>query len=199
MKKATLLTMAVMLVAAPAMAVNELIVTELMYNSPDTDVEWIEIHNASGGPIDLTGWYVLDDNDTHEHMLLSGVMAADDVMLLVGDEALFNVQYPGVTNYFPVFFQTEGATWALGNGGDGVRIHDNTDALVFAMDYDDSDPWPEACDGDGPSLLLSNFDCVDFASPDCWTAGVEWGTPGVLDDPVGVEAATWGQMKGLYR
>ncbi len=191
--------MLVMLVAVPALAMNEIVVTELMYNSPGTDVEWIEFYNQSGAAIDLTGWYVTDDNDTHEKMFLSGTMNSTDVMLLVGTEDLFTTQYPGVTNYFPVFFQTFGGTWALGNGDDGVRLFNASDELVFTMDYDDGSPWPEAADGDGPSLLLVNSGVSDFADPASWTAGPDWGTPGFISGTVATENATFDQLKSLFR
>lgn len=190
---------ALLLLAIPALAANEIIVTELMYNSPGTDVEWIELLNASQQTIDLTGWYVLDDNPDHERMPLSGTMAPGEVMLLIGDEALFNAQYPGVGNYFPVFFQTHGATWALGNGGDGVRVHDADDNLVFTMDYDDGNGWPTEPDGDGPSLLLITDNTDDFSDPAYWTAGEDWGTPGVLTQTVASEATSWSGIKHLFR
>ncbi len=188
----------VMVLAVPAFAMNEIVVTELMYNSIGTDVEWIELLNHTEAALDLTGYYVTDNNDTHEKMYLSGTMAAGDVMVLVGDEELFNIQYPAVTNYFPVFFQTFGDTWALGNGGDGVRIFNAMDELVFSMDYDDNSEWPDS-DGDGPSLLLVNSGVADFADPSAWTEGVEWGTPGVVEGTVATEAASFDQVKSLFR
>jgi len=197
--KSVIALMFVLVMAVPAFAMNEIVVSELMYNSIGTDVEWIEMINHSDSAIDLTGWYVTDDNDTHEPMILSGIMEVGQVMLLVGDEVLFNTQYPGVTNYFPVFFQTDGGTWALGNGGDGVRIYNAAGALVFSMDYDDGGDWPGEADGDGPSLLLVNSGVVDFADPTAWVAGPDWGTPGYIDGTVATESATFDQIKSLYR
>ncbi len=191
--------MFVLLMAVPALAVNEIVVSELMYNSIGTDVEWIEMINHSDAAIDLTGWYVTDDNDTHEFMYLSGSMAPGAVMVLAGDEDLFTTQYPSVTNFFPVFFQSEGNTWALGNGGDGVRIFNASGDLVHSMDYDDGGDWPGEADGDGPSLLLINSGAVDFADPANWMAGPDWGTPGYIDGTVATESATMDQIKSLYR
>ena len=194
------LTLALTLGAGIAAAANELIVTELMYNSTeDEDVEWIELYNDSGATLDLAGWYVLDDNLDHTRVYLSGTMGPGDVMLLVGTEAWFTAKYPGVTNYFPVFFQEEGDTWALGNGGDGVNIYNAFAELVFTMEYDDASPWPTGCDGDGPSLLLLNNDCPDYADASCWTEGETDGTPGVLTQTVSNDVLSWGDLKNLYR
>jgi hypothetical protein len=200
MRHAIVLVVFVLLLAGTALASNELIVTEIMYNSiEDTDVEWIEFYNDTSGPLDLTGWYVLDDNLTHTPMPLSGTMAAGAVMLLVGDETLFTAKYPGVTNYFPVFFQTYGSTWALGNGGDAVNVFNASDELVFSVTYDDAAPWPTEPDGDGPSLLLIDASCTNFSDGTCWTAGEMDGTPGVLTETVSTEDPSWGSIKILFR
>jgi len=129
MRSVPFLAAALLLLAGSALAAGELLVTEIMYNSTEAeDVEWIEFYNNTAGPLDLTGWYVLDDNATHTPMPLSGTLAAGAVALLVGDEALFTAKHPGVTNYFPVFFQTCGNTWALGNGGDAVNVHNASES-----------------------------------------------------------------------
>ncbi len=190
----------VMIVAGSAVAMNEIVVSELMYNSIDTDVEWIEMINHSEAAVDLTGWFVTDDNDTHTPMFLNGIMNPGEVMVLAGDEDLFTAQYPGVTNLFSVFFQTNvDGTWALGNGGDGVRIFNAAGDLAVSMDYDDGGDWPSECDGDGPSLLLINSGVSDFADPSAWMAGPEWGTPGYIEGTVATEEASMGQIKSLYR
>ena len=200
MRKALILTVALMLGAGIAAAADELIVTELMYNSTeDVDVEWIEIYNNSGTTLDLTGWYVLDDNIDHTRVPLSGTMGPGDVMLLVGTEALFTAKHPGVTNYFPAYFQEVGDTWSLGNGGDGVSIHNASAEPVFTMAYDDASPWPTGCDGGGPSLLLLDNDCGDYSDGSCWTEGETDGTPGVLTQTVPNEDSSWGGLKSLYR
>jgi len=199
MRGSIVLLPVLMVLAGAASAADGLVVTELMYNSPGTDVEWIELYNTSGATIDLTGWWVIDNNETHDHVPLSGSMAPGDVMVLAGDETLFTTRYPDVTSYFPVFFQTYGDSWSLGNGGDGVRIHDAAGTLVFTMDYDDGGDWPAAADGDGPSLRLVSTGCADYSAPGCWEAGQDWGTPGVLETTVGDVPAAWSQVKANYR
>jgi len=200
MRHAILLTAVLLLAAGTAMAANELIVSEIMYNSTeDTDVEWIELFNNTTGTLDLTGWYVIDDNASHSHVPLSGTMAPHTVMVLAGDEAMFTAKYPTVTNYFPVFFQTYGGTWNLGNGGDALNVYNASNELVFSVTYDDAAPWPTSPDGGGPSLLVGNLSCTNFSDGTCWTAGQLNGTPGVADAPVAVEESSWGNIKSLYR
>jgi hypothetical protein len=201
MRLVTVFTIGLLLMAGAAWAANELIVSEIMYNSSEsTDVEWIEFFNNSGAPLDLTGWWVVDDDPAgHTHIPLSGIVPTGGVMVLAGTEALFTAKYPGVTNLFPVFFQTYGTEWSLGNSGDTVNIYDGTDALIFTVTFDDAAPWPTAPDGTGPSLLLVTNDCADFNSATCWTVGVTDGTPGTLTGTVPTNGATWGDVKTLFR
>ncbi len=200
MRPVFFLVTALLLLTGTALAAGELLVTEIMYNSSEAeDVEWIELYNNTAGTLDLTGWYVLDDNATHTPMPLSGTLAAGAVRLLVGNETLFTAKHPGVTNYFPVFFQTYGDTWALGNGGDAVNVHNASDELVCAVVFDDAAPWPTAADGSGPSLVLLSTACSDFSNGACWTAGPTDGTPGVLSGTVPAEESSWGSVKKLFR
>ena len=55
-----------MLVPGSAIAADKSIVTEILYDSVESsDVESIGFHNNTSTPLDLTGWYVLDDDLTH--------------------------------------------------------------------------------------------------------------------------------------
>jgi hypothetical protein len=200
MRKATVLSFVLLLVAGTALAANELIITEIMYNSSEaTDVEWFEVYNASDATLDLTGWWAVDDNAAHTHIPLSGTMAPGAVMVMVGTEALFTAKYPGVTNYFPDCFQTYGVEWSMGNSGDQLSIYNAADALVTTVLFDDAAPWPTTPDGSGPSLVLLSGNCADFSDGTCWTAGATDGTPGILSQTVAVEASSWGGVKSLFR
>jgi hypothetical protein len=195
------LTVVMLVGAGAALAANELIVTEIMYNSSEsTDVEWIELFNNSGAPLDLTGWWLVDDDPVgHTHVPLSGILAVQEVKVLAGTEALFTAKYPGVTNLFPVFFQTYGVEWSLGNSGDTVNIYNAADELVSSVLFDDAAPWPLAPDGSGPSLLLVTNDCANFSDAACWTAGETDGTPGTLTGTIADDSATWSDVKSLFR
>ncbi|MBK8167678.1 MAG: lamin tail domain-containing protein [bacterium] len=200
MRTATALVLTLMLAAGAALAANELIVTEIMYNSSEsTDVEWFELYNNSDVILDLTGWYVLDDNLTHTRVPLSGTMVPGAVMVVAGTEALFTAKYPGVTNYFPACFQTYGVEWSLGNSGDQINVFDASEQLVCSVLFDDGAPWPTSPDGSGPSLVLVDAACPDYSDGTCWAAGANDGTPGVLTQTVSEEASTWGGVKSLFR
>ncbi len=195
MRKAFVI-LAVIAFASTAIA-QDIIVTELMYNSIGTDVEWIELYNRSDADVDLTGWTINDRNDgSHVSGILDGIMAPGDVMVFCISISMFNVQYPEVTNYFA---DESSGNWGLGNGGDDVYLFDGAGTEVFAMSYDDNSSWPD-CDGDGPSLTLIDADCVDFSDGANWTESLaDWGTPGVIETTVSNNGSSFGGIKALFR
>lgn len=195
---------------AAAQETGELVISEIMYHSALPpggleEIEYFELHNHTATPVDLTGWYVLDDNDTHMRVPLAGNLAPGDVLVVVGDLTLFLQQYPGVTNVNPTSFQPH---WALRNSSDTVRVFNAQEALVDAVTYCDGGPpdidrpatcpeWPTAADGTGPSIELVN-PAIDNNVASNWTTGVDWGTPGIYQ-PAPIEPASWGLVKSLHR
>jgi len=188
-----------LLSGTPALAdTDEIVITEIMYNSIGVDVEWVELYNRSGVILDLAGWYVLDEDDSHEKIFLDGVLLAPgEVLLIIEYESAFVAQYSDlITNYHP---NTFGGHWGLNNDGDACRVFKPDDVLVDEVWYADVSPWPVAADGQGPSLQLISMG-LDNNDPETWRASPEnWGTPGVVEPSVPVVPATWGRIKALYR
>ncbi len=168
------------LLAGPAAA--QIVINEIMYNSLGSpDVEWIELYNSSTVAIDLTDWYLLDDNPGHLPCLLVGTLDVGEYLVVAADLTAFAAQYPGVTNVNANDFDPGGAGWGLGNSGDSVLLYDATTMLHDAVDYNDTAPWPTAPDGSGPSLELVN-PYLDNSLATSWAAStVDWGTPGTLN------------------
>ncbi|MFW6775855.1 lamin tail domain-containing protein [Nocardioides sp. CPCC 205120] len=54
---------------APA-AVSSVVINEIAQNSGDTD--WVELHNTGSTPVDVTGWRLLDNDDTRDFPLATG-------------------------------------------------------------------------------------------------------------------------------
>lgn len=161
-----------------AHSTEKLVINEIMYNSPGTDVEFIELYNASDTEVNLTGWYILDNNDSHTPCTLEGTLAPDDYFVVVGDRTLFGAKYPGVDNVNPHVYDPNGTGWAFGNGGDSVRLFNGTGTLHDIVEYDDGSDWPGRADGNGPSLELLH-PSLDNGLPTSWEPSVaDWGTPG---------------------
>lgn len=161
-------------------AAASLVINEIMYNSPGgTDIEFIELYNTGPAGQDLSGWYLLDDDNAHTPCQLVGVLAPGAYLAVAGKLNLFAQRYPTVTNVNPNPFDPDlpATGFALGNTTDIVRLFAPGGTLVDSVTYTDLSPWPVAADGDGPALELIN-PLLDNSLASSWAAGVAGGTPG---------------------
>ncbi len=175
----SLLVLVLGLFAAGASA--EIVINEIMYNSPGTDVEFVEIMNRGTEAIDITGWYMLDDNLTHPRCYLHGILDPDEYLVIAGDLTIFQLIYPDVTNLNPNDFDPGGLGFGLGNTSDTVFIFDPLGTVMDWVTYQDGGDWPGSADGEGPSLELVN-PFLDNTLPTSWDPSIPMGgTPGVVN------------------
>lgn len=196
--KVALALLACLSLALPALAdTDQLVITEIMYNTIGNDVEFFELYNPSlTETVDLTGWWVIDDNLSHTPVALVGSVPPEGVLVVAGTLALFTVQYPFVTNYNANDYE---AYWALGNGGDIARVFNAAGDLVDIVAFDDEGGWPTAADGNGPSLELYLSYLYDNNRPEAWATGFDWGTPGEYPAaPVATGESSLSAIKALY-
>lgn len=179
MKKLILVfTILLSITAINVWAGNDIVINEIMYNSIGNDVEYIELYNASGTAQNLQNWYILDDNNSHSHCIINWTLSSGGYLIIAGDVSQFKQKYPDVSNVNPNAFNTGGTGWSLGNGGDIVRLFDNTNTLYDIVAYDDGGAWPASPDGNGPSLELL-YPALDNALPTSWDPSlVDGGSPG---------------------
>ncbi|MBN1123906.1 MAG: lamin tail domain-containing protein, partial [Sedimentisphaerales bacterium] len=152
-------------------------ITEIMYNPgtppQDPDLEYIEIKNVSGGVFAFQnladtatgpGSYVLEFvpwqmTDGIEFTFPMDVeLAADEVVLLVRDEAAFRAHYTEVPAGTKIFQWDSGN---LDNGGEKIELsmagdqewqQDRYYIRVEQISYDDEALWPVGADRTGKSL-----------------------------------------------
>jgi hypothetical protein len=178
---------------------DELVITEIMYNTPGSpDNEYVEIYNHTDVTVDLTGWYLLDDNDEHDPCMLVGSLAPGEVLVIAGDPTLFGTAYPEVENVNPNYFNVDDLGWALSNGGELVRLYNASPELVDHVEYDDEGDWPTEPDGDGPALELIDPG-LDNALASSWFVTADGGTPGTYEPQSPVDEASWSTIKTLWR
>ncbi len=146
---------------------SNLVITEIMYNPPESgldSLEFIELHNIGGTPIDLTGYYFSAGvNFNFPSMSLPGgayIVVTEDTA------ALFNQL--GVTAYQ--------WTGSLNNGGELIEIRDSNGMLIDSVDYDDGGGWPSGSssglpDGGGASIELCSH-ILDNSIDTLWKASI---------------------------
>jgi hypothetical protein len=87
---------------------------------------------------------------------------------------LFTNAFPNVSNYIGDF------EFGLAGGGELLRLYNETGDLIDNVDYNDNDPWPEAADGDGPTLELIDA-MSDNSFAENWAPSNGFGTPGSIN------------------
>ena len=113
MKKSVLFCLLLIVICLHPVLADDIVINEIMYNSPGKDVEFIELYNLSTRVIDLQGWYILDDNDTHNPCYLEGSLEPQGFLIVPGDVSFFASNYPGASPVNSNDFES---------GADGVMV-----------------------------------------------------------------------------
>jgi hypothetical protein len=127
-------------------ALDTLVITEIMYNSPvsgSDSLEYIEIHNPTGAPINLNGYYFFGVNYTFGNVSIPAggyVVVCESSSTLLSQYGAFGYEWSG----------------ALTNTGELLLLKDALGRTVDSVEYDNISPWPTAANGTGPSLVLCN-------------------------------------------
>ena len=131
-------------------AESDLVITEIMYNSPAADdIEFIEIINNGSTDIDMTGFSFTEGI---EHTFPAFTLGAGEVLVMTDDSLAFRNFYTFSIDH--VYSWTSGA---LGNGGEDITLIDANGVMMDSVDYDDSAPWSHMADSEGASLVLCDF------------------------------------------
>ena len=176
------LQVASLVVPSEAASSDNLRVTELQYHSRDSGVEYIEIQNITSGTsatsIDLGGVTITDGPSSPFQFDALATLAPQQYGLIVNDVAAFQAAYPDVDSNL-IMGEFAGS---LSNGGEQIRFEAADGQKILDFTYNDSDPWPIAADGAGPSLQLvdpSGTPADQLNKPYRWQTSWEFaGTPG---------------------
>ncbi|MCF7807473.1 MAG: CotH kinase family protein [Candidatus Marinimicrobia bacterium] len=158
----------------PATENREIVINEINYHSPSSDDsgDWLELFNASGEEINLIGWGLQDANDDNLFMLGDSYLEPGGYLVLCHDTTLFRNVHGAVPRIVGNF------DFNLSNAGELVRLYDHDGLLVDSVRYDDTDPWPLAADGTGPTLELLHYK-LDNGDVRAWASSDGLGSPGM--------------------
>ncbi|MCP5519600.1 MAG: CotH kinase family protein [Verrucomicrobiales bacterium] len=171
----------------PASAAN-LVISEFCYRPAEPvepaetavttnrdDFEFIELLNIGEHPIDLGGVAFVEGIF---HGFAPGTLLAPGARLVVArNPAAFAVRYPAAPTPTGPF------DGRLGNDGERLVLRDAAGEVLRDFTYNDRQPWPEAADGEGFSLVLIRPETnPDHAQPANWRASMQTGgKPGEAD------------------
>ncbi|HVR76458.1 MAG TPA: lamin tail domain-containing protein, partial [Planctomycetota bacterium] len=163
------------LVSSRAQAV--ITITEIMYHPAGggRDLEYIELHNETPDPMDLTGYFFragIDFTFTERTFLDPGAY----IVVCANKEAI-RAKY-GIENVVGDWSPDT----ALDNGGEAVELANPGGLVESRVQYNDRGKWPSGADGTGHSLELE-YVYTNTDDPDRWAlSGVLGGSPGKPND-----------------
>lgn len=128
--------------------VPDVVITEVMYNNPGVDsLEFMELYNNTPSAVDMSGWTV---NFAINHVFAPGTtLAPGGYLVLAQNATLFNS-----------LFGTSAIQWDGGtfnNTGEKIELRDNLGFVADSVIYSSTAPWPIAANGNGPSIVLCDY------------------------------------------
>ena len=158
-----------------------LIINEILYK-PSSDYDskdWVEFYNPSNDSIDISSWYLKDnDNDHIYDFPYSLVIPGKEFLVVSKDLDEFNLIYindPRVIGSFSFGF----------GQGDQIRLYSSINSIVDSVQYGVNHPWPSSPSYSGQSIELINLN--DNLLPENWMASTDiGGTPGFENSNAGL-------------
>ena len=158
---------------------DPLLISEIHYHPLDEGevsgqlYEFLEFHNPGAFPLDLS--LLTFSNGIDYSFPAQTYLDAGAYLVLASHSPSFEARY----NFTP-FGEFTGQ---LDNGGERLVLQTVSGDTVISIRYDDHAPWPEAADGDGPSLVWTDANQTgDINDGSNWAASsVIHGSPGTAD------------------
>ncbi|MFY0627338.1 MAG: CotH kinase family protein [Reichenbachiella sp.] len=154
---------------------SNIVINEILYSSPiESEIEdWVELFNVRNTPVDVSGWELKDEDDEHGFIFPENtVIASNGYLVVCKNVENFN------QNYNTSVEVIGDLDFGLSSGGDCVRLFDNAGAIVSAVCYEPTSPWPEEANGLGATLALKN-PVFDNSVASNWYAYSNGGNPGI--------------------
>ena len=165
------LTLLAPVFAASLRADTTVVFNEIMYHpaSNETTLEWIELRNQMAVDVDVSGWSITGGM---QYTFASNTIVRGGGFALLALSPATMMSVTGSTNVLGPF------TGRLSNGGDTLRLRNNSGRVVDEITYGTDGDWPVAPDGSGVSLAKRNGDTASGPASN-WTASEQMGgTPG---------------------
>jgi hypothetical protein len=135
-------------------------------------LQFVELVNREATPVDLSGWSFSEGLDV---TFQGGTVLPAGGFLVLASAPAFLAAHATIPAGVPVLAWTSGD---LSNGGEHLELIDAYGHVLDEVTYNDKGEWPDAPDGDGPSLELLNPGLPNDGGG-AWAAStVVNGTPG---------------------
>jgi len=149
-------------------------ITEIMYNPPDPNEEFIELKNIGTETINLN---LVSFTNGIDFTFSSIELAAGEHIVVVQDRSVFEARYGSAVNIAGQYFGR------LNNAGERIELQDAIGRTILDFSYKDG--WRSITDGEGFSLSIINSANPDLSSwdeKDSWRpSAYAGGSPGFDD------------------
>jgi LEA14-like dessication related protein len=155
---------------------DPIVINEINYKSSDdfNADDWVELYNPNSTSIDLSGWKLKDDDDSHVYEIPSETqIEGNSFIVLVKDASDFSDVFPDITNYIGEL------GFGFGNS-DSVRLYNDFGVLQDEVVYDSDDPWSDCAKETGYTLELITAD-LDNSLPGSWDCINNYGSPNAVN------------------
>lgn len=149
--------------------------TEINYNNELTSVnagDWVELHNNSNVPIDITGYTFKDAKNDNVFTFPALTLNAGSFLVINNDLALFENRHPMVENRI--------GTFAFGiDSEDALRLYDASNRLITSVLFGGTNSWVNKPSYEDFTLEYAYQNgYTDPNSASSWFVGCEGGSPG---------------------
>ena len=153
----------------------DIVINEIFYK-PDAEVnigDWVELYNNSPFAVDLSNWYLQDENDENSFVIPDGtVIQPNQYLVLCNNFTFFNLAFPHINDVIGNF------SFGLNSDGELIRLKSNLSQIKDAVNYLSDDPWPLISGSPSTSIELISVD-LDNSLPESWQKSkMFYGTPG---------------------
>ncbi|MHC5109826.1 MAG: lamin tail domain-containing protein [Planctomycetota bacterium] len=140
------------------------VISEIMYNPSSSEavpnqVEWVEIYNAGVVPVDISGWYLADeDGETTGLPGGSEIDGGEAVVFIPNEQTVTEYQDAWGIGYqiFAVGGWGVPGLSSLSNSPSATNeiltLRDAGGVAIDVVNFDDEGDWPSDAEGDGPSI-----------------------------------------------
>lgn len=154
-------------------------ITEMMFHpdSQNNSGDWLEIHNNTDVPVNMSHWYIKDANYFNVYEFPANTfLEANSYVVIASDVNAFQTSYPDVQNVFgPLNF-------AFGNEQDEVYLHKANGDVYLSYAYSNTDDIDLDCSSGVGHSREHNESASDYAVQS-WFLGCENGSPGAAHSP----------------
>ncbi len=167
-------------------SVGELVITEIMYNSPESgndSLEYVEIYNSSDNEVNMFGYSFTNGIE----YVFPQITLENGDYLLVAIDSLALLNTLGVTAY-------QWTSGALSNSGELLKLSSPMGETVDSIPYLNVAPWPVEANGGGSSMTICDPN-TENSLGEAWHASVNFlavnsvgdsifGSPGMDPEPI---------------